>query len=131
MREFTDDYVREKLSSLSDEEAWNVMRSLTKLAKTLSDLKRTVIVPDDIQFLGIKAGEYDVQRFIYWNFSILYWNDELSFEENVHINFDWYRPLYAHRQTAEEVRTWCFEAGLSIRRFHEQESGFTVIAVKN
>jgi hypothetical protein len=48
----------------------------------------------------------------------------------VHINFDWYRPVYAHRQTAAEVRSWCAEAGLTIAYFHEQESGYTVRAVK-
>jgi hypothetical protein len=49
----------------------------------------------------------------------------------VHVNFDWYRPRYAQRQSEAEVREWCEEAGLRIRRFHEQESGFTVVAVRN
>jgi hypothetical protein len=61
----------------------------------------------------------------------MYWNEALSFEENVHINFDWYRPRYAHRQTAEQVRTWCDEANLSIYWFHEGEAGYTVRATKN
>jgi hypothetical protein len=71
-----------------------------------------------------------VQRLIYWNFAKLYWNPNWSFEENVHVNFDWYRPRYSHRQTADEVREWCAEAALAITRFHEQESGFTVRATK-
>jgi hypothetical protein len=54
----------------------------------------------------------------------------MSFEENVHVNFDWYRPVYAHRHTADEVRAWCAEASLDITRFDEQESGYTVIARK-
>ncbi|HEX9364505.1 MAG TPA: class I SAM-dependent methyltransferase [Candidatus Dormibacteraeota bacterium] len=129
-REFTDDYVRERLRDLSDEQAWNALRPLTKLARNLAALKAEVVVDEDIPELGIKAGRLDVQRLIYWNFAKLFWNDDFDFEENVHINFDWYRPTYAHRQTAEEIRAWCEGAGLEIVRMHEQESGYTVRAMK-
>jgi arsenite methyltransferase len=129
-REFTDDYVRERIAGLSDEQAWDVMRGLTRLGQALASLKATVDVPEAVPLLGIEKGPQDVQRFVYWNFVKLYWNDALSFEENVHINFDWFRPTYSHRQTADEVRVWCSEAALDIRRFHEQESGYTVVARK-
>lgn len=131
IREFTDDYVRGAIADLSNEDAWEAMRSLTVLARKLSDLDVTVELEEDIPLLGIKAGKEDVQRLVYWNFAKLYWNDAATFEENVHANFDWYRPRYAHRQSAEEVHAWCDEAGLRITRFHEQPSGFTVIAAKN
>lgn len=129
-REFTDDHVREKLRSLTDEEAWNAMRPLTKLARNLAALKVEVEVEEDVPELGIKAGRLDVQRLIYWNFAKLFWNDAFDFEENVHINYDWYRPAYAHRQSAEEIKTWCDDAGLDIVRLHEQESGYTIRAMK-
>jgi arsenite methyltransferase len=129
LREFSDDYVREAICDLSDEAAWEEMRSLTELGKALSDLQAQVEVPD-VPVLGIKAGSYDVQRLIYWNFAKLFWNDSLSFEANVHVNFDWYRPQYSHRQTEAEVQAWCEEAGLSITRFHQQDSGFTVTAMR-
>jgi hypothetical protein len=48
----------------------------------------------------------------------------------VHVNFDWFRPTYAHRQTAADVRAWCEEGALEVTRFNEQESGYTVIARK-
>ena len=129
-REFTDDYVRDALRGLSDEDAWEVMRGFTRLAQALTAVKATVDVPEAVPLLGIPAGPQDVQRFIYWHFAKLYWSDEMSFEENVHVNFDWYRPVYAHRQTAGEVRDWCEEAGVDVSRFNEQESGFTVTARK-
>ncbi len=129
-REFTDDYVRAAIRDLSDEDAWEAMRGLTMLGQALASLKTTVEVPEAVPMLGIAAGPQDIQRFVYWNFVKLYWNDALSLEENVHINFDWFRPTYAHRQTAEEVRAWCEEASLDVRRFNEQESGFTVVARK-
>ncbi len=130
VRKFTDDYIREAISRMSDEEAWDEMRSLTRLGQALSELHASVKLEDDIPLLGIKSGEYDVQRLIHWNFAKLYWNEEWSFEENVHVNFDWYRPYYAHRQSADEVRQWCEEARLAISWFDEQESGFSVRAVK-
>ena len=130
VREFTDDYVRERIRSLSDEEAWSAMRPLTRLARSLAQMKAEVQVEEDVPELGIKAGRHDVQRLIYWNFAKLFWNDDFDFEENVHINYDWYRPTYAHRQSAEELRTWCDAAGLEVVRLHEQESGYTLRAVK-
>jgi ubiquinone/menaquinone biosynthesis C-methylase UbiE len=130
VREFTDDYIREQIATLSDEAAWEAMRSLTHLGQVLAEAGVAVELHDDVPLLGIKAGRYDVQRLIYWHFAKLYWNPVLSFEENLHVNFDWYRPRYAHRQTAEEVRRWCAEARLAIKWFHEQESGFTVRAIK-
>jgi len=129
VREFTDDHVRAALALMTNEEAWEAMRPLTALARDLTALKATIDV-EDIPALGIKAGRYDVQRFIYWNFAKLFWNESYPFEANVHVNFDWYRPHYANRQTEAEVRSWCAEAGLGIRRFHSEESGFTVIASK-
>lgn len=37
-------------------------------------------------------------------------------EEMNHINFDWYAPANAHRQTPKEVHGWCAQAGLAIER---------------
>jgi arsenite methyltransferase len=130
VREFTDDYIRDVVSSLKPDEAWAMLRPLTKLGQSLAELKAEVEVPEDIPYLGIKAGRYDVQRLIYWNFAKLFWNEAFAFEENNHINFDWYHPRYAHRQTEDEVRRWCAECGLSIIHFDVQESGFTVRAIK-
>ena len=108
-----------------------MLRPLTRLGQALSELKTDVEVPEDIPYLGIKAGRYDIQRLIYWHFAKLFWNEEFSFEENNHGNFDWYHPKYAHRQTEDEVRRWCDEAGLSIFHFNIQESGYTVRALRS
>jgi SAM-dependent methyltransferase len=130
IREFTDDYVRERLQTMEPDEAWEALRPLTKLGKALHDLRVQVEVPEDVALLGINAGRYDVQRLIYWHVAKLFWNDHLTFEENHHLNFDWYAPRYAHRQTEEEVRRWFEETGLDITRFDVQEAGFTVRGVK-
>ncbi len=130
IREFTDDYIRNIISPLSPEEAWDTLRPLTKLGQSLAELKTEVEIVEDIPCLDIKAGNYDVQRLIYWNFAKCFWDETYSFEQNHHVNFDWYHPCYAHRQTEEEVYRWCNEAGLSINHFAAQESGFTVRAIK-
>ncbi len=130
IREFTDDFVRHEIASLTDEEAWDAMRSITSLGQALAETHAVVDLKVDVPLLGMKAGRHDVQRLIYWNIAKLFWNDQLTFEENVHVNFDWYRPRYAHRQTEEEVRQWCEEARLRIVRFHDSEAGYTVRAVK-
>jgi len=130
IREFTDDYIRECIAGLDPEKAWAELRPLTKLGQAMAELRAEIEVPEDIPYLGIKAGRYDVQRLLYWHFAKLYWNERFSFEENNHVNFDWYHPRYAHRHTEEEIRRWCDEAGLVITHFDAQESGFTVRATK-
>jgi len=130
IREFADDHIRAAVSPLPPEEAWEALRPLTRLAQALAELKVDVDVPEDIPYLGIASGRHDVQRLLYWHVAKLFWNPLLSFEENNHVNFDWYHPRYAHRQTEEEVRRWCADAGLDIVRFHTAESGFSVRAVR-
>lgn len=130
IREFTDDYIRQAIANLPPEEAWAVMRPLTKLGQALAELHTEVEVPEDIPLLGIKAGRYDVQRLIYWNIAKLFWNAQWSFEANNHVNFDWYAPHYAHRQTEEDIRRWCAESKLEITHFDAQEAGYTVRALK-
>jgi arsenite methyltransferase len=130
VREFTDDHVRGLISDLGHDEAWELLRPLTALGQSLAELKQEIDVPEDIEVLGIPAGRYDVQRLLYWHFAKLFWNEKLSFEENLHVNFDWYHPRYAHRQTEDELRAACERCGIDIVHLDAQESGFTVRAVK-
>jgi len=131
IREYVDDYIREKIKGLSDEEAWEKLKPLTKLGKSLGDLNIQIEIDEDVDLLEIPKGKYDLQRFLYWHVAKLYYNPNYSLEEMNHINFDWYRPLNAQRQTPEEVRNWCEEFGLNPLRLHEEEAGITVIARKD
>ena len=130
IREFTDDYVRARIADLTPAEAWEALRPLTRLGQALAELEVEVDVPEDVPLLEIEAGRYDVQRLIYWHFAKLFWNPKMDFEENNHLNFDWYAPRYAWRHTEDEVRGWFADAGLEITRFHVHEAGFTVRGVK-
>jgi arsenite methyltransferase len=130
IREFTDDYIRDKLQQMTQEQAWQAMLPLTRFGRYLGALNIEIDVPERIDLLDIPAGKIDLQRFFYWHVFKAFHQKTLSEEELNHINFDWYAPINAHRQTPEQVCAWCREAGLSIEREHIQESGITVIARK-
>jgi arsenite methyltransferase len=55
---------------------------------------------------------------------------EMTLDELHHINYDWYAPRNAHRQSLEEVRSWCAEAGLDVERERAEPAGITIIARK-
>jgi arsenite methyltransferase len=130
IREFTDDYVRDLLQELEPEDAWRRLLPLTKLGQALGDLHVEVEVPEDVDLLGIPAGRIDVQRLFYWHVLKAYHHDEYDLEELNHINYDWYAPRNAQRQSPEEVRGWCAGAGLKIEHENVQEAGITIVARK-
>lgn len=131
VREFTDDYIREKLQSMTPQQGWEAMLPLTKLGQALGDLNIEIDIPEKIELLDIPAGRIDLQRFFYWHFLKAFYRPEMSLEETNHLNFDWYAPKNAHRHSAEEVRAWCDELGLAIDHAKVEEAGITVIARKN
>jgi SAM-dependent methyltransferase len=130
IREFTDDYIREKLRALPGEQAWDALMPLTKLGKLLGDLDVTVDVPEAIDVLEIPKGPISLQRLFYWHVFKAFHHTELTLDELNHINFDWYAPANAHRQTPEAVASWCADAGLEIERQIVEEAGMTIIARK-
>jgi len=128
VREFTDDFIRQKIADLPPQQAWEMLMPLTKLGKALGDLNVEIDVPEDVALLGIPKGRIDVQRLFYWYVCKLFHRSELSLDEMNHINFDWFMPKYCHRQTPEEVRAWCEAAGLKILSLNAEEAGITAIA---
>jgi arsenite methyltransferase len=131
LREFADGHVRQALSSLPPEEVWNAVRPLTALAKALSDLHAEVELDEPIPFLGIPAGKHAVQRLVYWHMFKLFWNPDFDFETNNHINFDWYAPRYAHRQTEADLRQWCAESDMEVEYLDDSDqAGLTLHARK-
>jgi SAM-dependent methyltransferase len=125
IREFTDDYVRDRISELPYEQAMEQCRAIAELGRELSALGVTVNVPD-VELLGIEAGEYDVQRLVYHFFMKCFWNDELDAEANAAINFDWYHPQLCSRHTLDECRDWFSRAGLEVTWEHVDPYGITV-----
>jgi arsenite methyltransferase len=128
LREFTDDYIRAQMQAMRPEDAWRAMEPLTRLGIALGELDAQIAVPERIDLLGIPAGRFDLQRFFYWHVAKAFYREDLSFDEMNHINFDWYAPTNAHRQSPEEVRRWCAECGLEVEREVVEDAGITVIA---
>lgn len=128
-REFVDDYIRDRIASMPYEDAMVQCRQITDFGKALSDAGLKVTVPA-VESLGIEAGEYDVQRLIYHFFAKCYWNPDVSHEENVLVNYDWYHPQIATRHTLEEVRQWFRQEGLNIVQECVDFYGITVRGMK-
>lgn len=130
IREFTDDLIREAMNKMNDEDAWKAIEPLTKLGKALGELNIEFEVPEDIEYLGIKKGKQNLQRFFYWNIFKAYYDPQYSIDEMNHINFDWYRPSNCHRHTPEEIKEYCIKTGLTIDRLYVDEAGISVVARK-
>lgn len=130
VREFADDYLRQIVQKAPAERKWDMAKRITSLGKALSEAHAVVKISQDIPELGIKAGQIDVQRFIYYSLLKCFWNDSLPFDENTIVNFDWYAPIYAHRHTEVEIREWCRENAIKIIWFYEEDSGYSVRGTK-
>ncbi|MFO0664282.1 MAG: class I SAM-dependent methyltransferase [Polyangiaceae bacterium] len=130
IREFADDHIRHAIAPLNDKDAWEALMPLTKLGIALGELNQKINVPEDIPYLGIKKGEYDVQRFFYWFVAKAFYKKEYDAESMNLINFDWYRPITCHRHTVEEVKEYCASARIEINHLDVQEAGITVVGTK-
>ena len=130
IREFTDDFIRDKMQSLTPEKGWEAMQPLSKMGRVLGELDIELEIPEPIELLEIPAGKINLQRFFYWHVCKAFYRPEMSLEEINHINFDWFAPKNAHRHTIEEVRSWCVELGLKPERDVVEEAGITMIARK-
>lgn len=124
LREYADDFIRQKVAGLPYEEAMKQVSGITELGRALSSLDARVRVPD-VELLGIEAGEYDVQRLVYFFFLKCFWNPELGFEASTAINYDWYHPQLCSRHTVPEIEAWFADAGLTVVHRHVDPYGIT------
>ena len=129
VREFTDEFIREKLQKLAYEESIALMEEISKFGKLLHDLDLKVKT-EGITLLEIPSGEYSIQRLFYHFFFKCFWNSDLSPSENNAINFDWYSPQLATKHTTSEIRGWFMEEKLTIVHEFEDEYGITMHGVK-
>lgn len=114
----------------SEKECLQFSEDMAKLGKVLSKLKQKIKITNNIPVLDIKAGTYDIQRFIYWNFLKCWWSDDVPFSQSIATNYDWYFPKFAFRHTPEELKLWFKQAKIKITHFQEIESGISVSGKK-
>lgn len=120
-RELIDDYFRSRTHEISNDDMWKFSEQLTELGKRLSNLNVKINSPD-IPLLGIKGGEYDIQRFIYWNFLKCFWKEDWGFDLSKITNYDWYAPSNAMRFSKEEVMELIKKNHMKCNFFHEEEA---------
>lgn len=125
VREFVDDYIREKIAGKGYEEAMEICQQITHLGQKLSELNLEIEVPQ-VDVLDIQAGKYDLQRFIYHFFMKCFWNPDISFEDNAVINYDWYHPQLCSRHTLPEVLNWFEKQNLTVTHQFVDFYGITV-----
>jgi len=126
IREYADNFIRNSTVKMTEKQCIEFSKDMALLGKNLSKIKKTITITKDIPLLQIKAGTYDVQRFIYWNFLKCWWSKDVPFEQSVATNFDWYFPEYAYRHNPKEVKKWFKDSKLRIIHFNEIESGISV-----
>ena len=111
VRELCDREIRKLTTRMSYEECMDFSRKMSMLGKALNRITQALVVEEDIDLLGIKRGEYHLQRFVYDHF-IKCWHNPGQDEEYANlVNQDWYHPSYASHHTKEEVLGWFEESG--------------------
>jgi SAM-dependent methyltransferase len=131
IREFTDDLLRARITKMDPDGAWDACSNITKFGRALSNLHVTFDLPADIPELELKAGHYDLQRFIYYNMLKCFWNDSMTFDENNLVNLDWFHPRYTYRYSVDEVERWTDELAMRVLVLDPDDpSGISVLAEK-
>jgi arsenite methyltransferase len=114
MREASDDAIRSQIVPMPPKEAFDLARQFTLLGRDLQSCEGKIEIAHDLPFLGIKAGQYKIQEFIYDHFLKCWFNPKFGERYSDVVNFDWYHPPYAYRYEPEEVRAWFDEHNLEI-----------------
>jgi SAM-dependent methyltransferase len=125
IREFSDDFIRDRIKDLSYAETKEVIDQITNFARIVSQVPGEFNFPA-ISVLGIPESNLSVHRFIYNNLFKNFWNDELTYEENFLINFDWYHPSLCSRHTLSEILGWFADSDLTVIHAKEDDFGITV-----
>lgn len=121
LRELADKEIRAITTEISFEECLEFSGKITRLGKALRKFKDPLLVEDDIPLLGIKKGEYGLQKFIYDHFLKCFFSEELGYDISVLTNVDWYHPKHASHHTREEVAGWFEENRIADAQFIQPE----------
>ena len=117
LRELADRELRTITTAMTDVECELFAAQMARLGRSLQQIREPLVVEDDIPTLGIKAGRYNVQKFLFDHFLKCYHNGELGFEHAVLANIDWYKPKRASHHSRAEVSSWFETNALGDVRF--------------
>jgi ubiquinone/menaquinone biosynthesis C-methylase UbiE len=119
LRELADREIKKLTTTMTPAECEAFATQMASLGRSLQRITGELVIDDDIPLLGIKRGQYGVQKFVFDHFVKCYHNAALGFEYSVLANVDWYRPKHATHHTRDEVTSWFTESGLEAIRFNE------------
>jgi SAM-dependent methyltransferase len=114
IREFCDEHLRAAVIAMPEADALRMAEAVTRFGKALTEQAVTIDIPEAIPELGISAGTFDLQRWLYWNVFKCFYNADWDWDTNVMTNYDWYRPVTAFRYSPEQIRQWIREEQLEI-----------------
>lgn len=130
LRELADREIRKTTTEMSFEECAKFSEQMSHLGRSLKRLDAEVVIDIDVPLLGIKAGTYPLQKFVYDHFVKCFWNEERGLEYSTMVNFDWYSPKIASHHTREEIELWFRNYGIEDVKFIQppgfEHSGYYV-----
>ncbi|PIU41069.1 MAG: hypothetical protein COS99_06955 [Candidatus Omnitrophica bacterium CG07_land_8_20_14_0_80_42_15] len=130
LREIADMEIRKYTALMSYEKCLEFSRQMTRLGKSLKQIRESVIIDEDIKLLGIKKGSYNLQKFVYDHFIKCWYNPKQDMDYADLVNQDWYHPYYASHHTKEEVAAWFKKSGMKNIKFIQpkgwEHSGYFV-----
>jgi SAM-dependent methyltransferase len=112
LRELADQQLRAITTRLDFEQCTEFAGQLAALGLALQRYQEPLIIEQDIPLLGIKAGTYNLQKFVYDHFLKCFYNSELGLDHSVLANVDWYHPQHASHHTKDEVASWFESNGI-------------------
>lgn len=130
IRHLTDDYIRSVISQMAPQDGFEAVKPLTKLGMALGQIKEELDIPEDIPFLGIKKGKYNLQRFFYYHIMKLFYNPELPFQRHVVNNWNAYYPKHVQFLPPEQIKSFFETLNFRFEIWNEEGNGIAVIAVK-
>jgi SAM-dependent methyltransferase len=130
MRDASDDYLRARITPMKPDDAFRLVRQFTSLGRDLQESSGEIVIKEDLPFLGIKAGKYPVQPFIYDHFLKCWFNSEFGEKWSDIVNFDWYHPPFAYRYTLQEAIAMNERCGLGIAKTESNKAQHYIEAIK-
>ena len=135
LRELADEKIRKTTTEMSFEDCTQFSKQMSHLGRSFNQLNAEITINVDIPLLGIKAGKYPLQKFLYDHFVKCFWNDDLGMEYATMVNFDWYSPKNASHHTKDEIETRFKDNGVVDIKFVQpagfEHSGYFVSGRKN
>lgn len=111
LREMADREIRAETTEMDFESCREFSEGMAKLGRSLAAIEGELEIEQAIPLLGIEAGRYPLQRFVYDHLVKCFWNESIGLERSILNNVDWYHPRWASHHSREEIEGWFADNG--------------------